>query len=56
MPLEAPVIRMVYPADLIGEFSAMNRASKPRENAAIASYQIGASEAMVPRFLPGMSL
>jgi hypothetical protein len=34
----------------------MNRASKPRENAAIASYQIEAPEAMVPRFLPEMSL
>jgi len=51
MPLEAPVIRMVFPL----EFSAMNHASQPR-NAAIASYQIGAPEAMVPRFLPGMSL
>jgi hypothetical protein len=47
---------MVFIADLIGGFSAMNRASKPRENAAIASYQIGAPEAMVPRFLPGKSL
>jgi hypothetical protein len=34
----------------------MNRAIKSRENAAIASYQIGAAEAMVPRFLPGISL